>query len=253
MNRLLLTVAVVSTTVLAACGGGEVVVQAQTEGPGGQPAAISDLPVRAIPYDRDLVFDSLRQAYTTPEPEIPAELSSLQDSISQAQTRWTALEARWGTVRDSLAQLRKEMDRVGRMNPQYLPLFNRFNALDAQVAALERDKNQAFQRFDAFQKRYSARADSVRRTREQWGDAAFADVDQALAARLKAAGRPQVFDTTDANGMARLTGLKSGDYWIHARYDLPFEELYWNVRVEVGGEPVQVQLNRQNAQVRPKL
>ena len=73
------------------------------------------------------------------------------------------------------------------------------------------------------------------------------------SSELDAAGRPQVYDTTDANGIARMTGLSSGEYWIHARYDLPFEELYWNVPVTVGGEPVQVQLTRQTAQVRPKL
>lgn len=253
MNRLLLTVAVASSAALAACGGGEVVIQAQTEGPGGQPAPIAEMEVRAIPYDRDLVFDSLRAAYSVPEPTIPAELSSLQDSISIAQSRWTELEAQWGAGRDSLIQLRAAMDRLPRMNPQYLPLFNQWNALNAQVTAAEQQKNQAFNRFTGLQNRYTTRADSIRRVREQWADAAYADVDEALAMRLEAAGRPQVYDTTDANGIARMTGLRSGEYWIHARYDLPFEELYWNVPVTVGGEPVQVQLTRQTAQVRPKL
>ncbi|HSJ10608.1 MAG TPA: hypothetical protein VK928_11870 [Longimicrobiales bacterium] len=253
MNRLLVTVAVASTVVLAACGGGEVVVQASTEGAGGQPSPLRDMEVRAIPYDRDAVFDSLRSAYSVPEPEIPAALSSLQDSIAQAQTQWTQAEAQWGAGRDSLQQLLTAMNRVGRMNPQYLPMFNAYNALDSQVQAADRARTQSFNRFEALQSRYSTWADSIRRTREQWGDAAFADVDQALEARLKAANRPQVYDTTDANGIARLRGLRRGEYWIHARYDLPFEELYWNVRVEVAGEPVQVQLTRQTAQVRPKL
>lgn len=61
-----------------------------------------------------------------------------------------------------------------------------------------------------------------------------------------------VVDTTDANGIVRFRGLRSGDWWIHARYDLPFDELYWNVPIQVEGE-MQIELTRENAQVRPKL
>ena len=93
----------------------------------------------------------------------------------------------------------------------------------------------------------------IQALRTQWGDVAFADADIALAERLKAARRPEAADTTDANGLARLTGLKSGQWWIHARYELPFAELYWNIPVTVEGDEVQVQLTRDTAEVRPKL
>ena len=48
--------------------------------------------------------------------------------------------------------------------------------------------------------------------------------------------------------------MKTGEWWIHARYDLPYEELYWNVSITVErGDPQRVVLNRANAQRRPKL
>jgi hypothetical protein len=95
MSRQVLTVMVAAGLLLAACGGTEVVVQAQIEGQDG-PVALRDLPVRAVPYDRDAIFDSLRAAYTEPEPEIPQELMVLQDSIARAQEEWRVAETRWG-------------------------------------------------------------------------------------------------------------------------------------------------------------
>ena len=41
---------------------------------------------------------------------------------------------------------------------------------------------------------------------------------------------------------------KPGTWWIHSRYALPFEELYWNVQVDVvKGDPVQIRLTPANA------
>jgi hypothetical protein len=45
-----------------------------------------------------------------------------------------------------------------------------------------------------------------------------------------------------------------GTWWVHARHELPFTELYWNIQIDVQrGEPVQITLNRANAQVRPNF
>ncbi|MGH7446588.1 MAG: hypothetical protein ACRELT_03455 [Longimicrobiales bacterium] len=252
MKRLVLMAAVAGTAGLTACGGGEVVVQVYTTPEDGQPTAVPDLPVRALPYDRDAIFDSLRAAYVAQEPEVPAELSLLRDSIAEMNQRWSVMNARWGEGRDSLRTLREEMQRIPRMNPRYLPLFNRFNALEREVNAAKQESDQAFARFENMQRRYAARADEIRLAREQWADAAYADIDRVIDARLREGRLQEAVDTTDANGIARFRGLRSGTWWIHARYDLPFDELYWNVPVEVGGE-LQVQLTRENAQVRPKL
>jgi hypothetical protein len=254
MKRLVLTAVLAGAATLTACGGTEVTVQAQVEGQDGEVIALRSLPVRALPYDRDAIFDSLRATYGEPEPEIPADLMVLQDSISQAQAQWRVAETRWGAGRDSLRDLRASLDQLNRASGQYVAMFNQFNALEAQVTAAERQMNEAFQRFQNLQNRYAQRAQETRLARDQWADAAYADVDRIIAARLRELRREEAVDTTDANGIARLRGVRAGQWWIYARYDLPFEELYWNIPVTVErGDQAQVELTRQTAEVRPKL
>ncbi|NIR45769.1 MAG: hypothetical protein GWN51_14595 [Gemmatimonadetes bacterium] len=54
--------------------------------------------------------------------------------------------------------------------------------------------------------------------------------------------------------MARFTGVESGQWWVNARYDRQFDELYWNVPIEVSsGETVQVELTEENAEVRQQM
>lgn len=253
MKRLMALVAVAGAATLTACGGSELVVQAFTQTQGGQAQALANMEVRALPYDRDAIFDSLRAAYATPEPEIPAELTTLQDSISAANQQWSQANARWQAIRDTLRALNDRMQGLPRMNPQYIVMFNQFNAMSAQEAAAQRTVDQAFARFTALQNRYTTAADSLRNARDQWADAAYADVDDVIAQRLREQRLTEIVDTTGANGVARLSGLRSGrQYWVHARYDLPFEELYWNVPVPENHEGT-LQLTRENAERRPKL
>jgi hypothetical protein len=253
MNRLVLTVMIVCTAALSACGGTEVVVQAQVQGADGQPVALRELAVRAIPYDRDAIFDSLRAEYPEPEPEVPQDLMVLQDSIARAQEQWNNATTRWNSGRDSLRTLRRQLDGMSRASGQYIALFNQFNALDAQVNAAEQQMNQSFQRFQTMQNRYNERASQIRLERERWADAAYADIDRVIASRLRASRREERADTTDGNGRARI-GVRAGEWWVHARFQLPFEELYWNVPVNVGrGESVEVELTRATAEVRPRL
>lgn len=252
MNRLVLTAMIAGTAILAACGRTEVVVQAQVEGPDG-PIALRDLPIRALPYDRDAIFDSLRAEYSEAEPEIPADLMVLQDSIARAQEQWRVAETRWGVGRDSLRGLRERMDGLSPASGQYIALFNQFNALEGQVRAAEGQMNQEFQRFQALQNRFTARAQEIKLARDQWADAAYADIDRIIAARVRELRREERADTTDGNGLGRIR-VGSGRWWVYARYDLPFEELYWNVPVDVArGEQVEVSLTRETAEVRPKL
>jgi hypothetical protein len=252
MKRLVWMAAVAGTASAAACGGGDVVVVVYHQPEGGQPIAIADLPVRALPYDRDAIFDSLGAAYGTPEPQVPEDLSLLQDSIAVLNQQWSELNARWAEGRDSLRVLSEELRGMPRMNPRYLPLFNRFNSLERQVNADKQASDQAFTRFTSMQSRYTTRADEIRLAREQWGDAAYIDFDEIRSARLRELRLTEAVDTTNENGVVQFGGLRSGNWWIHARYDLPYAELYWNVPIEKDGE-VQLQLTRENAEVRPKL
>lgn len=251
MKRLVLMAAVAGTATLMACGGSEVVVSVYTQ-QDGQPAPVSGLEVRALPYDRDAIFDSLRAAYGTPEPEVPAALTAVRDSIAAANQQWSEMNARWAEGRDSLRTLLDEMNAIPRMNPRYLPMFNRYNALEREVNAAKQASDQAFARFEALNARYATQAEELNQARQQWSDVAYADIDRIIDARLREQRLQEAVDTTDANGIARFRGLRSGEWWIHARYDLPFDELYWNVPIQAEGE-MQIELTRENAQVRPKL
>ena len=254
MNKLVWSCVVASSLVLGACGGGEVVVQASLEGADGNAAALRDLQVRALPYDRDAVFSELEQAHGVPQPEIPAGLQQLQDQISQAQQEWSNAESLWGSARDSLKVLSDRMRGMNRSQGQYTIAFREFSAQEAIEQRTKRQLDEAFRRFDDLQRQYNEQAEQVRLQREQWADEAYASVDSVIEARKLEGGLVEYADTTDGNGVARFSGMKKGQYWIYSRYELPYEELYWNVPIDVqGGEPVTVQLNRQTAQVRPKL
>lgn len=252
MKKLLGLVAV-ATFGLAACGGGEVVVQASVERADGSATALPDLVVRALPYDREAIFTELEQAYGTPEPAIPDSLMVLRDQIATAQTEWSNAETIWGAARDSALVLSNKMKTMNRASAPYTLAFRDFNAQEAVEQRTRQQSQQAFARFEQLQRQYNEQAENVRLTRAQWADEAFAGVDSVITERMIEGGLKEYADTTDANGVATFTGMKKGNYWIYARYELPYDELYWNVPVEAKGEPVTVQLNRQTAQVRPKL
>ncbi|HSJ15698.1 MAG TPA: hypothetical protein VK939_14845 [Longimicrobiales bacterium] len=254
MKRLLVLGAAALSLGLAACGGGELVVQAAIEGADGQPKPLANVPVRALPFDRDIVFTELEEAHGTPQPAIPDSLMALQDQIAAANQQWSDAEAIWGSARDSLKVLSDRMRNMSRGSGQYAVAFREFTRQEGIVQQAERAQNAAFARFESLQSRYNQEAEEIRLRRDQWADEAFVSIDSVFLARTQESGREARADTTDANGVARLGGLKSGQWWVYARYELPYEELYWNVPVDVqGGDPITVPLNRQNAQVRPKL
>lgn len=254
MKRGVLTLAAIgAAAILGACTG-EVVVQAQLQQEDGTATPLGSLEVRALPYDRDLIFDSLRAAFPEAEPVIPDTVLALQDSIAQASITSSQLENQWGAARDSLRAIREQMDRLTRGSPQYRLLFNDFNAQEAIANQAERRMNQAFERYNTLQNRFAQTANEIRLRREEWGSRAYASIDTVIFLKLDELGLEEVADTTDENGVARFPGLKKGQWWIHARYRLPFEELYWNEPVEVaGGDPNVVVLNRENAESRPNF
>lgn len=257
MRRLVLGLVVAGSSLLAACGGGEVVVQAAVRPEAedaAEPTPLPNLEIRAIPYDRDAIFDSLRAAYSEPEPEIPDSLANLQDSLVEAQEALAEAETRWNAARDSLKTLSDRMQGMSRGDPQYVVAFRDFNAQESIEQQQRRLMDQANERYSQMLSAFNEQSAAVRARRQAWGDEAFASVNDVIEARLEASGLTEHYDTTDANGVVRFQGLKKGDWWIHARYDLPYTELYWNVPVQVeGGDPITLILNRENAQVRPKL
>jgi hypothetical protein len=213
---------------------------------------LADLEIRLFPYDRDVVFDSMTAAASTPEPAIPDSVLDAQTQVAVAQQAWRDMEVRWNVLRDTLQTLSDELETLSRGSAQYRFLFRDFQDLDDEYSAVERRRDGAFEDFTSLQAASMAAAEQTRALREQWADEAFAEVGVVMSLHERASGLASLYDTTDASGVAELEA-KAGDYWVTARYELPYTELYWNVPLTVGGEPAQVRLTRENASVRPNL
>ncbi|MDH5589644.1 MAG: hypothetical protein OEZ37_06320 [Gemmatimonadota bacterium] len=241
-----------------ACGPAEVVVSLEIDVEDPEAGAmvtraLSDLEVQLLPYDRDAVFDSMSAAFGTPEPAIPQALMDAREEVRQAQERWQDSERRWGTLRDTLQKINDTMGQFSRGEAAYVALYREFADLEAELGRIERQRDAAFAEFTELQRGTIQSSDSVRLLRENWGDDAFAGVGEIFLAKQRASGLMVVVDTTDATGIARIQA-KPGSYWVHARYDLPFTELYWNVPVTIQrGEPFELRLNASNAEERTKL
>ena len=191
-------------------------------------------------------------AAASPEPPIPDSVLDAQTEVAAAQQAWRDLEARWNVLRDTLQTLSDELETLSRGSAQYRFLFRDFQDLDAEYSAVERQRDAAFGDFTSLQAASMAAAEQTRALREQWADEAFAEVGVVMSLRERASGLATLYDTTDASGVAEFEA-RAGDYWVTARYELPYTELYWNVPFTVGSEPAQVRLTRENATVRPNL
>ena len=258
MTRSKLLLGVLGTALLSACGPTQVVVNAELGSDDPEQAvaarALGDLEIRMLPFNRDVIFDSLTAAATTPEPPIPDSVLNAQNAVSAAQKEWRDTEARWNVLRDTLQTLSETLDGMRRNSGQYRLLYRDFQGLEAQYNRVERARDRAFGNFTSLQEASLVAAEETKLLREQWADEAFADVGVIMAARLQGSGGDILYDTTDASGVADGFEVKQGEWWISARYELPYTELYWNVPVTVSGrDPVQVRLTRENATVRPKL
>lgn len=245
--------ALFGSAVLFGCGGAEVVVQAATEAEDGTSNPLTGLEVFALPYDRDSIFEELAAAYGEPEPQIPDSLLQLQQQIAEANTQYQQATARWNTARDSQRVLSERMQRLSPASAEYRLLFRDYGPVEAAATAAQRQSDQAFSRLEGLQNRFTSQAEEVEARRRAWADQAYAKVDSVIDSRLEEFGLEEAVDTTSENGIARFQ-LKPGRWWIHARYDLPYEELYWNEPIEAArGEPIQVLLNKASASSRPKF
>lgn len=244
----------------SACGPAEVVVTIEIDvpnpdGEGTVTRALSDIEVQLIPFDRDAVFDSMTVAYGTPEPEIPEGLLTRRGEVQEAQSQWEASVRRWSTIRDTLQALNGAMEGYSRGEARYVALFREWQDFDGQLGGVERQMDRNFEAFDALQQGTIRSSDSMRIVQDTWADEAFAGVGVVFSEKQRQVGLDWVVDTTDASGVARRNlKVKPGVYWLHARYELTYTELYWNVRIVVeGGEPMTILLTRSNAEERTKL
>lgn len=251
-SALTLVLALSASVLLAACGGGEVVVKATASTEAGEASPVEDMVVTFLPYDRDSIFDALDRQAETPPPEIPQSLRDQFDEVIEAQRVWRDAEDEWSSVRDSLEILSEQMEGLDRTSREYMEAFDQFEQLEGQVGALERRKDRLFQRFDSLQRAVVDRSDSVRAAIRNWEEDAYYGYVDLTDSIVRARGKEIHRDTTDARGIARAS-LPAGDWWVYARTTPgPYEELYWNLHV-VPSEVDTLELSRENAELRPSL
>lgn len=216
---------------LAACGGGQVAVQVLDENPDGELQPQEDVTVQFLPYNRDSIFDALEQQADRPRPEIPDTLRSLYSEIIERQREWRDAERRWQRWRDSLQTLSERMEGMNEASERYKRLYSAFTDLEPRVGSLNQQKNAAFEEFDELQTRTLNFADSIKALRETWAETAYEDYVRITDSIMEARGLDEMIaDTTDARGWASVH-LPDGEWWVHARAQRPFEEVYWNVPV----------------------
>ncbi len=242
-----------------ACGPAELVVTMEVDGLNADSGedmgsmALGDMEVQLLPYDRDAVFDSLESAFGTPEPSVPQDLIEAREAVQAAQARWRAAESRWNNLRDTLQKITSAMEQYNRGEARYVALFRDFQALDSQYSRVEREMNTAFGTFTELQNATIQRSDSMRIQIDNWADEAFSAAFDVFTLKQRESGLQTVVDTTDASGVVRIEA-RPGTYWLYARYELPYSELYWNVPITLEkGDPMQVRLDRSNASERIKF
>ena len=243
---------------LGGCGPAELIITAEvevTDPETGNPVtrSIEEVEIQLLPFDRDQIFDSLTTVAPSPEPQMPAALQVARDSITAAQQEWRTFESRWLALREQLTEISNELDQYNPAEAQYRVLFNEFNDLEAEYAAAESTKDEAFARFDRLQQATFTEIEEFRAIQTGWADQAFAPYGEAVGMKLQLSGQAILADTTDATGRADFAA-DPGEWWIYARYPLATEELYWNEPVMLErGDPVAVPLTRQNAEIRDIL
>ena len=168
---------------------------------------------------------------------------------------WQNNQNRWNLIRDTLQKLTTALEQYNRGEATYVVLFREWNDFDGELGDVERQMNRSFENFTGLQEGTIEASNTIRMMRENWGDEAFSGSFEVFDTKRRASGLDAVADTTDASGIARQNlKVKPGQYWVYARYELAYTELYWNIPVEViGGEPLQVSLSRANAEERIKL
>ncbi len=90
----------------------------------------------------------------------------------------------------------------------------------------------------------------MRIVKGQWAEEAFESYYVVAEEKTVETGMEMVVDTTDAAGMVQVD-LPPGEWWVHARYEEAWSNLYWNEHITVvRGEPQPFVLSRQNAKIR---
>jgi hypothetical protein len=211
----------------------DVAVRVSIPGPDSVETPVTGIGLIALPYDRDSVLKTLEAAAKTPRPAT-AELDSLFQAFRQPFTNYSATTYRVNQLRDSLSELKNQLDSMPRNAPEYTRQYARFSRLTDSLGAAQRRNQRARVALDRARAQFVDRSDSLRTLIRHWEDSTYQGYDSIVRGIALRRGRDPVTDTTGSDGWARLH-LRGDRWWIYGRsWDAtdPNAEWYWNMPVE---------------------
>jgi len=218
--------------VLAACGGGEVRIEAAIPGPDSVDAPLAHLGFVALPYDRDSVIAALEAGSPRPA-ALTQQLDSLFQRFRGPFTNYAREAYRVQSLEASLGRLKLRMDSLPRSSPVYDSLYRAFAFGSDSLSLARRRRDETQRALGVTRNQLSARIDSLRQQMARWKDTTYRGYDSITKVLGSVFGREPRSDSTGAEGRATIR-LPRGDWWIYARsWDAwdPNSEWYWNVRV----------------------
>ncbi len=218
---------------VSACGGPrDVAVRVLIPGADSALAPAGDLPIVALPYDRDSVLASLEAEAQHPRPRT-AELDTLFAQYRAPFAAYAAAAVRSEAFQDTLATIRATLDTIARSAPAYGELYRRFSAMTDSVTAADRASRAASDQLARARQRLGGPIESLRAEVRAWEDSIYSGYDTLVQNLAHARMREPTSDTTAADGWANVH-LAPGRWWIYVRsWDAldPNAEWYWNIPV----------------------
>lgn len=220
---------------LGACqpGARDVTVEITLPAADGTSTPLADLPVIALPYDRDSVIAAMEARAARPRPHAAA-LDSLFAAFSAPFADAADAGAAALALERELAGLRGTLDSMPRGAPDYAGAYARFGRLSDSLSRVRARQDEAQRTLATARRRVQPRVDSLRDEVRAWEDSVYAGYDTLTEGLARAERRPPLLDSTDASGRAHFR-LTDGRWWIYARsWDSadPNREWYWNVPAE---------------------
>jgi hypothetical protein len=196
----------------------------------------------ALPYDPERLLDSLAAVAPTPRPEfadLEAKLRTFRPPVPDAES---AEANAWRATRDSTARLADSLRTLNRRAPGYGAAYQRFRALYGRLVQRSTARDAARHQVTADVRDLARRAGRAADSLRAWERDTYASLDSA--ARLAAAGRRAMTDTTGPDGWVLLE-LPPGAWHLQLRQpvaDNPFLEVAWNVPVVVSVFPFRMRV-----------
>jgi hypothetical protein len=211
----------------------DVSVRVSIPGPDSLETPAAGVGIVALPYNRDSVLASLEGRAPKPRPPTTA-LDTMFARFRGPFTAYTRLSYLGGTLRDSLALLRKQLDSLPRDHPEHRSLSARLRRLADSLATIESESERARVALGRARAEFVSRSESLRAAVRHWEDSTYRGYDSIVENLSKTRGREAATDTTGATGWAHFS-LSPGQWWLYARaWDTsdPNAEWYWNLPVE---------------------